>query len=63
MNACPVFREIGGHGYNSVYPGPIGSVISAGFFGSDFVPLAQASSFYVALAKRLALWILIYRNY
>jgi L-lactate dehydrogenase complex protein LldF len=44
LNACPVFREIGGHGYQSVYPGPIGSVISAGFFGSDFVPLAQASS-------------------
>ena len=44
LNACPVFREIGGHAYNSVYPGPIGSVISAGLFGSDFVPLAQASS-------------------
>ncbi len=44
LNACPVFREIGGHGYHSIYPGPIGSVISAGFFGSDFVPLAQASS-------------------
>lgn len=44
LNACPVFREIGGHGYHSVYPGPIGSVISAGFFGPDFVPLAQASS-------------------
>jgi L-lactate utilization protein LutB len=44
LNACPVFRELGGHGYNSTYSGPIGSVISAGFFGSDFVPLAQASS-------------------
>lgn len=44
LNACPVFRELGGHAYNSVYPGPIGSVISAGLFGSDFVPLAQASS-------------------
>ena len=44
LNACPVFREIGGHAYNSAYSGPIGSVISAGFFGSDFVPLAQASS-------------------
>ncbi|MGZ9234138.1 MAG: lactate utilization protein B, partial [Anaerolineales bacterium] len=44
LNACPVFREIGGHAYNSTYSGPIGSVISAGFFGSDFVPLAQASS-------------------
>ncbi len=45
MNACPVFREIGGHAYNSIYPGPIGSVISAGLFGSEFVPLAQASTF------------------
>ncbi|MCK7527449.1 MAG: 4Fe-4S dicluster domain-containing protein [Ignavibacteriales bacterium] len=44
LNACPVFREIGGHAYNSVYSGPIGSVISAGLFGSEFVPLAQASS-------------------
>ncbi len=44
MNACPVFREIGGHAYNSIYPGPIGSVISAGLFGSKFVPLAQAST-------------------
>jgi L-lactate dehydrogenase complex protein LldF len=44
LNACPVFRELGGHAYNSTYSGPIGSVISAGFFGSDFVPLAQASS-------------------
>jgi L-lactate dehydrogenase complex protein LldF len=44
LNACPVFREIGGHAYDSVYPGPIGSVLSAGLFGSEFVPLAQASS-------------------
>lgn len=44
LNACPVFREIGGHAYNSTYSGPIGSVISAALFGSDFVPLAQASS-------------------
>ena len=44
LNACPAFREIGGHAYKSVYGGPIGSVISAGLFGSEFVPLAQASS-------------------
>jgi len=44
LNACPVFRELGGHAYNSIYSGPIGSVISAGLFGSEFVPLAQASS-------------------
>lgn len=28
INACPVYRHIGGHAYNSVYPGPIGAVIT-----------------------------------
>lgn len=44
LNACPVFREISGHAYKSVYSGPIGSVISASLLGSEFVPLAQAST-------------------
>jgi len=50
LNACPVFRELSGHAYigkdNSIapYPGPIGSVISPGFFGDNYVQLAQASS-------------------
>lgn len=26
LNVCPVFREVGGHAYGSVYPGPIGIV-------------------------------------
>ncbi|NLX13213.1 MAG: iron-sulfur cluster-binding protein [Phycisphaerales bacterium] len=28
LNACPVYRKIGGHAYGAVYPGPIGSVIT-----------------------------------
>ncbi len=51
LNACPVFREIGGHAYigangkQTPYPGPIGSVISSGLFGvADFGHLARASS-------------------
>jgi L-lactate dehydrogenase complex protein LldF len=51
LNACPVFREIGGHGYVGMggsiapYPGPIGSVVSPGLFGAEaFGHLAQASS-------------------
>ena len=28
LNACPVYKEIGGHAYGSVYPGPIGAVIT-----------------------------------
>jgi L-lactate dehydrogenase complex protein LldF len=50
LNACPVFREIGGHGYlgrnGSIapYPGPMGSVVSPGLLGENYVQLAQASS-------------------
>ncbi len=28
LNACPVYRHIGGHAYKSAYPGPIGAIIS-----------------------------------
>jgi L-lactate dehydrogenase complex protein LldF len=28
LNACPVYQQIGGHAYGSVYPGPIGAVIT-----------------------------------
>ena len=45
LNACPVFREIGGHAFESVYPGPIGSVVSPGLFGLDqYGHLAKAST-------------------
>ena len=51
LNACPVFREIGGHAYvgydgkGSAYPGPMGSVVSPALFGQlEFGHLARASS-------------------
>ncbi|MCL4870672.1 MAG: iron-sulfur cluster-binding protein [Anaerolineae bacterium] len=28
LNACPVYRVIGGHAYGSVYSGPVGAVVS-----------------------------------
>lgn len=28
LNSCPVYKNIGGHAYNTTYTGPIGSVIS-----------------------------------
>lgn len=28
LNACPVYRRIGGHAYESVYPGPIGKLLT-----------------------------------
>jgi L-lactate dehydrogenase complex protein LldF len=45
LNACPVFRTIGGHAYATTYSGPIGSVITPHFRGlRPFGHLSYASS-------------------
>ncbi|MGS2616110.1 lactate utilization protein B [Micromonospora sp. LZ34] len=28
LNVCPVYEKVGGHAYGSVYPGPIGAILS-----------------------------------
>ncbi len=33
LNVCPVYREIGGHAYGSVYPGPIGAALTPALAG------------------------------
>ncbi len=35
LNACPVYQQIGGHAYGSVYPGPIGAVITPQLMGIE----------------------------
>lgn len=37
LNICPVYRHITGHGYGSIYPGPMGIVLSAALAGYDKV--------------------------
>ena len=45
LNACPIYRKIGGHAYGSVYPGPIGALITPLFQGlGNYKDLPQASS-------------------
>jgi len=45
LNACPVYRQIGGHAYESVYPGPIGAVLTPQLVGLGRAPeLPYASS-------------------
>lgn len=45
LNACPVYKNIGGHTYGTTYSGPIGSIISPHFKGMDeFKHLSNASS-------------------
>ncbi|MDQ8204629.1 LutB/LldF family L-lactate oxidation iron-sulfur protein [Pelagicoccus sp. SDUM812003] len=47
MNICPVYRQVSGHAYRHVYPGPVGAVLSpllnrGGF--SELADLPKASS-------------------
>ncbi|HLL38289.1 MAG TPA: LutB/LldF family L-lactate oxidation iron-sulfur protein [Rubrobacteraceae bacterium] len=47
LNVCPVYERTGGHAYNSVYPGPIGAILTPqlvgiGKPGSDSLPYASS---------------------
>lgn len=41
LNVCPVFRQAGGHAYRSVYPGPVGAVLSPLLAGNRYPELAD----------------------
>ena len=46
LNHCPVYANIGGHAYGSVYPGPMGAVLTPSLAGIDKAGhLPNASSF------------------
>ena len=45
LNACPVYRKVGGHSYGYVYPGPIGAIVTPMLTGlGDAKDLPFASS-------------------
>ncbi|MDX1683421.1 MAG: lactate utilization protein B, partial [Phycisphaeraceae bacterium] len=45
LNACPVYRKVGGHSYGAVYSGPIGALITPMFKGlENYQDLPNASS-------------------
>ena len=45
LNACPVYKNIGGHTYDTTYSGPIGSIITPHMAGmKEFKHLSYASS-------------------
>lgn len=52
LNACPVYRKIGGHNYVSTYSGPIGAIITPQYLGVAKTPwLPFASSLCGACAE------------
>jgi len=45
LNVCPVYSRVGGHAYGSVYPGPIGAILTPQLRGIEAAPsLPYASS-------------------
>jgi L-lactate dehydrogenase complex protein LldF len=36
LNTCPVYRQTGGHAYGSVYPGPIGAILTPQLMRMEF---------------------------
>ena len=46
LNHCPVYQAVGGHAYGTVYPGPIGAVVSPAVHGlAATAHLPNASTF------------------
>ncbi len=41
LNVCPIYRQASGHAYRSVYPGPVGAVLSPLLAGEKFSELAD----------------------
>jgi L-lactate dehydrogenase complex protein LldF len=48
LNVCPVYERVGGHAYGSVYPGPIGAILTPQLVGpgvsasADSLPFASS---------------------
>jgi L-lactate dehydrogenase complex protein LldF len=52
LNACPIYKNVGGYTYNTTYSGPIGSVITPFFRGfNDFNHLSYACTVCGACAE------------
>lgn len=52
LNICPVYRHITGHGYGSIYPGPMGIVLTAALEGYEKIDtLAYACTLCGACAE------------
>lgn len=52
INVCPVYRHVGGHAYGSIYPGPIGAVLTPLLDGyEDHQDLPYASTLCAACTE------------
>ncbi len=52
LNSCPVYERAGGHAYGSVYPGPIGAILTPLLNGVDAGPVEKALPYASSLCGR-----------
>nr|WP_237702901.1 LUD domain-containing protein [Candidatus Protofrankia datiscae] len=52
LNSCPVYERTGGHAYGSVYPGPIGAILTPLLNGVDAGPVEKALPYASSLCGR-----------
>jgi L-lactate dehydrogenase complex protein LldF len=52
LNVCPVYTRVGGHAYGSIYPGPIGAILTPQLWGmQEYAKLPFASTLCGACAE------------
>jgi L-lactate dehydrogenase complex protein LldF len=44
LNVCPVYSRTGGHAYGSIYPGPIGAILTPQLYGIEAAPTLPFAS-------------------
>ena len=44
LNVCPVYERTGGHAYGSIYPGPIGAILTPQLIGIENAPTLPYAS-------------------
>jgi L-lactate dehydrogenase complex protein LldF len=44
LNVCPVYSRTGGHAYGSIYPGPIGAILTPQLYGIERAPTLPFAS-------------------
>jgi L-lactate dehydrogenase complex protein LldF len=44
LNVCPVYSRTGGHAYGSIYPGPIGAILTPQLIGIENAPTLPGAS-------------------
>ena len=54
LNVCPVYSRTGGHAYGSVYPGPIGAILTPQLIGIENAPSCRSPRACAAPATRSA---------